>query len=101
MRITSMDHGPHPDPLPKGEGANRPNRNPLPKGEGVGRREVIRTTVRYAAMAGLGAISAVLLWRRADGQAAGCDAPDACRGCAALARCRQPQAVQTRNEIEG
>jgi len=62
--------------------------------ETANRREFLRGSARYALLAGLGAVSAVLVRRRGatlPGQT--CTNQGICRGCGAVTDCGLPQAL--------
>jgi len=64
----------------------------------TGRREMLRDGVRYVALGALAGLCGLLGGRAVGRGRAACTVADACTGCAALARCRRPQAVQTRRQ---
>jgi hypothetical protein len=66
------------------------------------RREFLRGSVRYALLAGVGAVTASVAGRpdgRLTGQA--CVNEGICRGCAAFSDCGLPQALSFRQVTKG
>lgn len=62
------------------------------------RREMLRSGVRYLALAGVSLLSAGLLVRGRGGSASDrCPRSAPCRHCGALAKCRRPQALAAKN----
>jgi len=63
----------------------------------AGRRQWLAGLARAAALAGLGAITGMLVGRRPPaGGSRRCAVLDACRGCRILGRCPLPQAAEVR-----
>ncbi|MGB2819543.1 MAG: hypothetical protein WBF17_01075 [Phycisphaerae bacterium] len=62
----------------------------------LSRREFLRAAGRNVALGLLGAAAVALLLRRRGGQA--CGNGEWCRSCAALDRCRLPQATRTKRQ---
>ncbi|MFC1766713.1 hypothetical protein ACFL6U_32140 [Planctomycetota bacterium] len=61
--------------------------------ETLGRRALLRGGLRYATLAGLATLAAVL-WKKHQDAGPGCTNQGLCRGCSALSDCRLPLAIQ-------